>query len=79
MRILLFALGIMLLCGGCITVRKTNVDYTHGKMPLSPLQGKIICLDPGHGGDSSGAVGPQGLKEKDIERQVDEERSARRR
>lgn len=66
MRILVFALGIMLLCGGCITVRKTSLDYTHGKMPSSPLQGKLICLDPGHGGDSSGAVGPKGLKEKDV-------------
>ncbi len=29
------------------------------------LLGKSICLDPGHGGSDSGAVGPTGTKEKD--------------
>jgi N-acetylmuramoyl-L-alanine amidase len=29
------------------------------------LQGKIIVVDPGHGGSDPGAVGPTGLKEKD--------------
>lgn len=27
---------------------------------------KIVVLDPGHGGDDHGAVGPSGLKEKDV-------------
>jgi len=31
-----------------------------------PLKGKRILLDPGHGGDEFGAVGPGGLKEKDV-------------
>ncbi len=31
-----------------------------------PLAGIIIALDPGHGGTSSGAVGPSGLREKDV-------------
>jgi N-acetylmuramoyl-L-alanine amidase len=26
----------------------------------------IICIDPGHGGHDSGAVGPNGLREKDV-------------
>lgn len=30
------------------------------------LRGKRIVLDPGHGGDSDGAVGPRGTKEKDV-------------
>ncbi|GBG57465.1 N-acetylmuramoyl-L-alanine amidase [Sporomusaceae bacterium FL31] len=30
----------------------------------SRLQGKIICLDPGHGGSDPGAVGPSGTMEK---------------
>ncbi len=34
--------------------------------PPPPLTGIIIALDPGHGGTSSGAVGPSGLKEKDV-------------
>lgn len=29
------------------------------------LLGKVICLDPGHGGDDSGAIGPSGTLEKD--------------
>ncbi len=34
--------------------------------PASPLQGKRICIDPGHGGAQTGAVGKTGLKESDI-------------
>jgi N-acetylmuramoyl-L-alanine amidase len=30
----------------------------------------IICLDPGHGGEDSGAVGPLGLKESDAALQI---------
>lgn len=29
------------------------------------LQGKVICLDPGHGGSDPGAIGPSGTAEKD--------------
>ncbi|MBS4031898.1 MAG: stage II sporulation protein D [Clostridiales bacterium] len=31
-----------------------------------PLLGTVIAVDPGHGGNSSGAVGPSGVKEKDV-------------
>lgn len=30
------------------------------------LQGKVIVIDPGHGGPDSGAVGPTGVREKDV-------------
>lgn len=30
------------------------------------LSGKRIAIDPGHGGSDSGAIGPSGLKEKDV-------------
>jgi N-acetylmuramoyl-L-alanine amidase len=36
-----------------------------GNLPDKPLAGTKILLDPGHGGDDSGAVGPNGYKEKD--------------
>lgn len=31
----------------------------------SRLEGKVICLDPGHGGSDSGSLGPTGTMEKD--------------
>jgi N-acetylmuramoyl-L-alanine amidase len=30
------------------------------------LAGKVIVIDPGHGGSDSGAVGPTGVREKDV-------------
>lgn len=43
--------------------------------PLIPKKKKIprIILDPGHGGEDPGAIGPSGLKEKDINLKVAEE------
>jgi N-acetylmuramoyl-L-alanine amidase len=32
----------------------------------SPLKGWRICLDPGHGGKDTGAIGPTGLEEKTV-------------
>ena len=32
----------------------------------TPLGGADIVLDPGHGGDEPGAVGPNGLVEKEL-------------
>ena len=51
-----------------------GVDYTitvvgPHPVPLSStqsLRGKVIVVDPGHGGDDSGALGPGGIREKDI-------------
>lgn len=41
-------------CGNQVTV------------PGSPLSGATVVLDPGHGGDEPGAVGPGGATEKDV-------------
>ena len=30
------------------------------------LKGKVVVIDPGHGGSDNGAVGPTGLREKDV-------------
>ena len=35
-------------------------------MSISPLGGKRVVIDPGHGGKFTGAVGPTGLQEKDV-------------
>lgn len=38
-------------------------DSTH---TAAGLQGRVVVLDPGHGGSDSGARGPSGLLEKDV-------------
>jgi len=37
-----------------------------GYVPLAGKSSYTIFIDPGHGGDDSGAIGPYGLKEKDV-------------
>ncbi len=37
---------------------------------MSYLKGKVIVIDPGHGGEATGAIGPTGLMEKDVNLQV---------
>lgn len=36
-----------------------------GSDPL-PLAGRTVCIDPGHGGPDTGAIGPTGVREKDV-------------
>ena len=36
-------------------------NTSHDDVP-SPLKGKKICIDPGHGGDDTGAQSPDGLQ-----------------
>lgn len=35
-----------------------------------PLEGKVVVLDPGHGGSASGAEAPRGLREADLNLEV---------
>lgn len=35
------------------------------EMDSARLMGKVICIDPGHGGNDPGAIGPTGTYEKD--------------
>lgn len=35
-------------------------------MSVSPLSGRRVMIDPGHGGRFPGAIGPAGTKEKDV-------------
>ena len=49
-----------------------RVEFGDGKREMvltitqSPLSGKVIILDPGHGGVDSGAIGSRGTREKEI-------------
>ncbi|HEU24174.1 N-acetylmuramoyl-L-alanine amidase family protein [Athalassotoga sp.] len=45
-------------------------DVTPNATFMNVLKGKIIVLDPGHGGEDTGAIGPTGLLEKTINLQV---------
>lgn len=59
----------------CSRFRSPSKAYTSLVEPLdnldtSPLVGRRIVLDPGHGGAALGAVGYDGLNEKDINLQV---------
>ena len=61
--------------GVVLAVRSANADGTFvGVSPCgaevtvtgTPLTGAHVVLDPGHGGDESGAIGPAGTREKDV-------------
>ncbi len=58
-------------CGSSVKI--TRQYYSPGPLPdvnTSGLNGKVILLDPGHGGTMSGAVGKGGLMEKDVNLKV---------
>lgn len=46
------------------------VSLVNAAFAANGLVGKKIYVDPGHGGRDSGAVGPKGLKEKDVNLRV---------
>lgn len=50
------------------------VNIGEGSNPFENLQNQVrfqtIVIDPGHGGKDSGAIGPSGLKEKDVALEV---------
>jgi N-acetylmuramoyl-L-alanine amidase len=54
--------------GYTLRYQGTNLILTLRNPPSKTLnlQGKVILLDPGHGGKETGAVGPTGYPEKDI-------------
>ena len=51
-----------------------NVEELSGEVEFSPgVKGKKIVIDPGHGGEDSGAIGPSGVTEKSITLQIAKE------
>ena len=49
-----------------------NVQSNPGNLPAPPVTDRLIvvAIDPGHGGEDPGAIGPNGTKEKDVVLQI---------
>lgn len=63
-KLLWLAVGFLL--GFFILPLISNTMFQQTNQEWMPLAGKVILLDPGHGGPDGGAVGPEGIVEKDI-------------
>ena len=49
-----------------------HVQSPHSNVPAAPVTDRLIvvAIDPGHGGEDPGAIGPNGTKEKDVVLQI---------
>ena len=49
-----------------------HVQSPQGNVPAAPVTDRLIvvAIDPGHGGEDPGAIGPNGTKEKDVVLQI---------
>jgi N-acetylmuramoyl-L-alanine amidase len=47
-------------------VSDSLATYRIGQLQQTPLQGKVIVVDPGHGGSDVGAIGPNSTIEKQV-------------
>ncbi|MCX7261903.1 MAG: N-acetylmuramoyl-L-alanine amidase [Burkholderiales bacterium] len=50
----------------------SNAQGPQGNVPAAPITDRLIvvAIDPGHGGEDPGAIGPNGTKEKDVVLQI---------
>ncbi len=67
----IFLCAVLFILGGCATVPKSTKFPEHKPLPSGLELVKItkpykILVDPGHGGKDPGAIGRNGLKEKEI-------------
>lgn len=67
----IFVIGISIIflagCAGPRGQRLPQVSPKYEKRAeLKPVPSRITVIDPGHGGKEPGAIGPTGLKEKDV-------------
>jgi N-acetylmuramoyl-L-alanine amidase len=69
------ARAVMTTTGVVVPVTSVNPDGSyrvdtpcsnHADVTGTPISGANVVLDPGHGGNETGAVGPSGLLEKDV-------------
>ena len=64
MKTPLWLVGIIILV--CLVSYPLQEAKDAWTMWSSPLSGKVIVLDPGHGGPDGGAEGKDGTQEKEI-------------
>lgn len=63
--ILLFIFSLII--PGCVSMPSLPSSlFQLDQIDTTALRGKVIVIDPGHGGSYSGAVGKMGLKESDV-------------
>ena len=62
----IFMLLLFLFCGCSIYRLPPPAGFDLTDIDTTPLQGKIIVIDPGHGGKEKGAIGSRGLKEAEV-------------
>ena len=48
------------------TAEQEKTETERGIDEITGLSGKVIVIDPGHGGNDSGAIGPTGVMEKSV-------------
>lgn len=67
-------IGLALLLAACAAPRKETHRWYQSEPVIaedtSPLKGKVIAIDPGHGGKFTGAKGKGGLEEKEVNLKV---------
>src|SRR5690606_14108532 len=49
-----------------ISAGERQEESGHDHVARSPLAGKVVLLDPDHGGIDAGAIGSKGVREKDV-------------
>lgn len=59
------SLALQTKTGSSYVLRKTS-NTISAYFPVPGLAGKVIVIDPGHGGNDPGAIGPTGLTERDV-------------
>ena len=72
--LLVLILGLMPLSVNAATDDLLNQIVTQLiQTSKSPLQGKVIVIDPGHGGSDTGAIGPNKVLEKNVTMTISKE------
>lgn len=62
--------AVLFLCLLLLGAAPASAASSAPALPLPGSAAPLVVIDPGHGGDKDGAIGPGGLKEKDVALEV---------